>query len=331
MWFRVNTSNLENMSSSEAAGVDALPTFVALDSRAVLDNQRRGASIQIDDRYFHGLELAIDEVDADLAERREIVSQSRQFFNQIQINFDELSYPALTSASARFRSALQQLPEIQYLKQQFPETCFVVPEWLRLNRTVNYGARVYLFRDDDAPSPNEILHENIQSVLQDDRGAFEKYQGALHGYPECCIDFFLEYDRQGQTSPELASVEPIEDAFDDEKITTEVDSSVALTDVVDGLFDDERGYAYLAREFYPEPDCDRARRRGEKIYETLCETYPERLVKDHFRINAGWSYMMAKAAASGNQSRRPFPGALCREHLLFSLPLSTITETAPYQ
>lgn len=314
------------VSFSNTDGVAGLPTFAALDVRAVVEKERRGASIQVDAEYFRGQESAIDavEVASSLTERRNIASQSRQLYNKIQIDFDSLTRKNLKSASTQFRNLLQQLPEVHYLKRQFPGTCFVVPEWLRTPGEVKYGARIYFFREGDAPAPTDILDRNIDAVVTGNRDEFEQYQGALHGYPECCIDYFSAYERQEETGPELEAVEPIADCIDENEVSKQggIPSS-SIADIVDGIFDSPHVYAFFAREFFPEPNCDQARNRGVSIYDTLCDAYQEPIVKDYFRINAGWSYLMAKAtAAERKSSRRPAPGSLGREHLLFYLPLS---------
>lgn len=314
------------MLSNVTDGVAALPTFVALDVRAVLANERRGASIQIDDGYFRGQQLAIDVVEtpSSLTDRQTIVSQSYRGYNQIQIDIDSLSHETLWSASVQYRNLLQQLPEVQYLKRWFPGTCFVVPEWLRTPGAVEYGARVYFFRDRDSPEPTDILDQNIDAVVTEDNAEFERYQGDLLGYPECCFDYFSDHGRYGKLGPELAAVEPIVDAIDDSELTRGGERpKTSVDDIVGELADRQHFYAFFTREFYPEPDCDQARNCGVSIYETLCDIYPESVVEDHFRLNTGWSYLVAQLTAPDTESqRRPSPGILGREHLLFYLPLA---------
>lgn len=322
------------MASTNTDSVAALPTFSALDVRAVIEQKRRGASIQVDESYFRGQDLAIEAVGtaSTLTDRRNIVSQSRRFYDQIQVDFDSLTRDNLISASTRFRQLLQRLPEVQYLKQVFPETCFIVPEWLRTGGEVKYGARIYFFRDDTAPAPSDILQRNIEAVVADDRADFEQYQGYLHGYPKCCIEYFSTHERQKKTGPELEAVEPIENYIDDDVIAEHQACSASIEDIVDGIFETPQAYAFFAREFYPEPGCEQARHRGVSIYETLSNTYPEALVKDYFRLNAGWSYLMAKATAPEQMSaKRPVPGSLGREHLRFYLPLRVTVTTPRYQ
>lgn len=312
------------VSPSDTDGVAALPTFAALDARAVIEKERRGASIQVDESYFGGQELAIDTVEtaSTLTGRRNAASRSRQFCDQIQIDFDSLTHENLKSASTQFRELLQQLPEVHYLKRRFPGTCFIIPEWVRTHGKVNYGARIYFFREGDAPTPTDILSRNIDAVITGNRAEFEQYQGALHGYPECCIDYFSKYERHEETGPELEAVEPIADYIDDRVVSDHNMRSTSIGTIADEIFETPQVYSFFAREFFPEPNCDQARHRGVSIYETLCDAYPESIVKDHFRINAGWSYLMAEATAPEMMStQRPSPGSLGREHLLFYLPL----------
>ncbi len=322
------------MSPSNVDGAAALPAFTALDTHAVREGERRGASIQLDTRYFRGQELALQAVGdgSTLTERRDIASRSRDVYDQVRLDLDALTRETLESASAKYRRVLQQIPEVQYLKRNFSETCFVVPEWLKAGGNVNYGGRVYFFRDEDAPEPTDVLQRNIEAVVDDDRARFERYQGILHGYPECCVDYFTDYVRGEETGPELEAVETIADRIDDEMISDDVDRSVSIEEITDGLFEIPQTYAFFTREFYPEPGCERARRRGVSIYETLRETYPGALVDDYFRINVGWSYLMANATApETEQADRPFPGSLGWEHLLFYLPLSVALATPRYR
>ena len=320
------------MSLSETA-VGALPTFAALDSYLVLTQQRNGSSIQLDGSYFRGQTRAIDAVETPtaLAKRRTVVSQSRQFYSRIQIDFESLTQENLETASASFRQLLQQLPEVRYLKQQFPETCFVIPEWIRSDGAVDYGARIYFFREESAPTPDEILHRNIEAVVSNTRADFERYQGQLHGYPDCCVDWFSTYNRQQETAPEVAAVEPIADCIDEDALEDGPSASVSVDEITEGLFETPAVYGFFTREFFPEPNCGRAQRDGLSLYEALCEEFPDAIIEDFFRINAGWSYLMAQATvSSAGESQRPAPGSLGREHLLFYLPLSSTVSVSKY-
>jgi hypothetical protein len=322
------------MSPSDIDGVAALPTVAALDTRAVLEGERRGASIQVDESYFRGQEMAIDAINAtsSLATRQELAANSRQLLEQSQVDLDSFTRETLTSESASFREALQRLPEVQYLDQRFPGSCFVVPEWQRTPGGVTYGARIYFFREDDAPGPSEVLDRNIDAVLTDDQAAFAQYQGVLHGYPDCCIEYYAEHDRQTDTGPEIEAMKAIAPYVDDRLDSGNADRSASIDELLGGLFETPQAYAFFAREFFPTPGCERARRQGISIYDTLSAAYPEELVEDYFRINAGWSYLMAKATTpDGRSSTRPPPGSLGREHLLFYLPLSVAVTNPRYQ
>ncbi|WP_254839565.1 hypothetical protein [Natronomonas marina] len=244
---------LNAISSTNTDGVAALPAFAALDVRAVIEQERRGASIQVDESYFYGQELAIDAVGtaAIPSDRRDIVSQSRRFYDQIQVDFDSLTRRNLISVSTRFRQLLQRLPEVRYLKQNFLGTCFVVPEWLRTGGMVKYGARIYFFRKDAAPAPTDIIHRNIEAVVANDRADFERYQGHQHGYPECCIEYFSTRERTAETAPELEAVEPIEKYIDDDVTAERHARSASIGDIADGIFETPRAYAFLRVSFIP--------------------------------------------------------------------------------
>lgn len=321
-------------STTESDGVAALPTFAALDARAVLEQERHGASIQIDQRYFRGQEMAIDALrsTSSLTKRQNIASRSRNVLNDVNVDFKSIAHETLQSASDRFRTIFQQIPEVQYLKFHFPETCFIIPEWLRTRGEIKYGARIYFFREDDAPAPSEIVQQNIDAIVDGDRSEFERYLGALHGYPECCIEWYADRARTDGSGPELEAVDPITNHINDGMISEEIERSISVADVLDEIFGTPSVYAFFAREFFPEPECTEAHGQGLSIYETLRTAYPATLVNDYFRINAGWSYMMAKGTAStkGGENR-PMPGTLGWEHLLFFLPLSVTATTSRYQ
>ncbi|MEF8799625.1 MAG: hypothetical protein V5A56_01140 [Halolamina sp.] len=288
----------------------------------------------MDESYFRGQERAIDAINStsSLEKRQQLASKSRHRLQQTQVDLDSFTRETLQSESASFREALQRLPEVQYLEQRFPGSCFIVPEWQRKAEGITYGARIYFFRENDAPAPTDVLDRNIDAVVTDDQAAFARYQGALHGYPECCIEYYAEHERQTDTGPEVEAMEPIAPYVDDELGSEEMDRSASIEQLMAGLFETPQAYAFFAREFFPRPGCEQARRRGISIYETLCEAYPEELVKDYFRINAGWSYLMAKATTpDGRSATRPSPGSLGWEHLLFYLPLSVTVTNPRYQ
>jgi len=306
--------------------VENLPGFSAIDALAVLNGDRNGSSIQITESYFEAQRRSIDElapVDG-LEDRLGIIQRSRSVWNNISVDFDSLTEDALGEASTKLNEILQQLPEAQYLQQHFPGTSFIVPEWLRTEVEIKFGARVYFFGS-DGPEPEEIVRKNIKSVMADD-DEFTQYQGRLHGYPECCTEYFANW---GSTSdpPEVNSVTPIEKHVNDE-VVDEIDISVSLGEVMSDFFGEPHSYAFFAHEFYPEPECDVARRKGVAIYDSLTELLPENIVRDYFRVNFCWSYLMARDVEShtGSSSSK----RLGREQFLMHLPLRLLVGQQEY-
>jgi hypothetical protein len=313
------------MSSSYEVG--RLPAFAALDGYAVLMGQRRGASIQFDETYFEGQLRALHHSDTEstVTYRTEMLEESRTTCNSLQVTIDSFTEQNLWDESKRLRRKLQRMPEVSYLIQGFPGRCFVVPEWLRMENRLHYGSRLYLFRDEDSPEPADILQENIDSIVNDSPETFERYQGQLHGYPDCCIDFYLNRSAD-QPSPEWRSVEPFTDWIREEAFDEEVSS---LDDVFSRELDPEETYPFFAREFFPEPGCETATARGEAIYEELSTALPDELVRDYFRLNLAYNTLVARTMVHGGD-RRPAAGRLGREHLLFYLPLQNVLSSSKY-
>lgn len=311
--------------------VHALPGFTAIDALAVLKNGRHGASVQITDSYFDGQQNVLEAEAPGLPEERvQVARTSQELWDEIHIDFESLTERNLRDASDRFRDILQRLPEIQYLKRNYPETCFVVPEWLRTPGRVKYGARVYFFAD-DAPSPEDVIRRNIEATVNDTREEFERYQGRLHGYPECCIEYFQGASRTaGEDPPEYRSIAPLEDRVNERPLQQGTTPSTSLDEILPDFFDTPHGYAFFAHEFYPEPGCETARKKGVTIYELLVEILPESLVRDYFRVNFGWSYLMAESVRT-QKSGTPKPGSFGREHLLSYLPLGVLLRRSRYR
>lgn len=308
--------------------VGGLPTFAALDGYAVLAGRRRGTSIQLDGTYFGGQLLALRQFDADPGHERrtEILENSRRAYDAIEVGIDSLTRAELRDESRRFRRELRHLPEVRYLTRNFPGRCFVVPEWLRTGDRLHYGARVYLFRDDDSPDPEEVVAENVEAVVTDSFDAFERYQGRLHGYPDCCIDFYGDRSTDSP-SPEWRSVEPFADRVREDALGG--GPSTSIDDVLPAFLAHEGNRAFFAREFFPEPDCETAAATGRAIFEELSSALPDRLVRDYFGLNFGVDYLVARTVDDGGD-RRPSPGVLGREHLLIYLPLRATSRTPRY-
>jgi hypothetical protein len=187
---------------------------------------------------------------------------------------------------------------------------------------------VYLFREGEAPDPGEVVRENVGAVVEADRERFEGYRGRLHGYPDCCVDRYVDRRPDG-TPPEVRSVEPLAERVDDAALAGGPDPSASLADLLPDLLSEPAAFAFFAREFFPGPGCERARRRGVRVYDALAERVAEALVRDYFRFNAGWSVLVAEATREGHGAP-PAPGALGREHLLLHLPERTVTSPPRY-
>lgn len=316
---------------SSPSAVDELPAFTALDALTVLEGERPGASVQLTQGYLRGQQRMLEAINRpDVTDGRvDICRESRRIWGDLHVDIGSRTEGNLREASTRLRDLLGGLPEVRYLRDRYPGTCFVVPEWLRTPGEVRYGARVYFFAD-EAPAPDEILDRNIRAVLNESQGAFDRYLGSLHGYPECCVDYYAEATRSpAAESPEARSIAPLADIVDEERVHGAAPSSSSVSEILPGFFERPQSYAFFAHAFYPEPECDAARRTGVSIYETLAERLPEPLVLDYFRFNFGWSYLLENAAR-----RRvdvvPEPGAFGREHALFYLPLRMLLGTGSY-
>ena len=314
--------------------LDTLPAVIATDSYAVLGGQRRGTSVQLDGTYFTGQLRAVEALDnssettpkTDLEQRQQLLVESLQKYKNIGVSVGSLTEADLWTASTQFRQELQQIPEVTYLSHQFPGQCFVVPEWLQTGTRLHYGARVYFFQREAAPAPEAVLQRNIDAILNDSFDQFERYQGRLHGYPDCCMDFYC--DRASTTpSPEWRSVEPFADRIDDEALGNR--PPVSLDDVLPAFSEWDGRYGFFTREFFPEPRCETARAKGLSIYDNLSAEYSNQLIEDYFKLSFGYDYLVARAVQNGG-SQRPPPGALGQEQLLFYLPLRELLEMPRY-
>ncbi|RAW45830.1 hypothetical protein DQW50_06345 [Halorubrum sp. 48-1-W] len=314
--------------------ITTLPTFIALDSYAVLAGQRQGASVQLDETYFSGQLQAFEAFDGDTdgssnssrGQRSRDLRESRRAYRSIEVDVDALTEDGLWTASTQFRRELQRIPEISYLERQFPGQCFVVPEWLRTEDHLHYGARVYFFQDDDSTTPKDVMQENIDAILSDSFPKFERYQGRLHGYPDCCIDFY--HDRSSNApSPEWRSIEPFADRINEPALGNGL--SASIDDMLPQFSGRDDRFAFFAREFFPEPGCETALTQGEVIFDSLSSEYPTALIEDYFRLNFSYNYLIARAVHTGG-THRPVPGELGEEHLMFYLPLRELLTIPRY-
>lgn len=318
------------------AAVERLPTFVALEALSVLAGERTGASVPFDATYFDGVgratQAAADDIDGVNPDTRlQQVQQSRLALNTTTVELDAFEREAVLSASENLRATAEQLPEVEFLRSAFPGEVVVVPEWLRTGRMADWGMRAYFFREGDAPAPDEIVARNIDAEVDGNRAAFERYQGDLHGYPECCIEAF--HDRaQDRPDPEWRSVESLADEFRDEALRQ--GQNVSIDDVLPDFFDSKRALAFFAREFFPEPDCETARAAGEQVYDALRSEVGEALARDYFALNYAFCYAVARTLREGaNRGRRgrPSAGDLGMEHFSFYAPLSHVRTFPRYE
>ncbi|WP_318570568.1 hypothetical protein [Salinigranum marinum] len=252
--------------------------------------------------------------------------ESRRAYRSIEVDLDALTEEGLWTASTQFRRELQRIPEINRLKRQFQGECFVVPEWLHTGDRVHYGARIYFFREEESVTPEDVIQKNIDAIPSDSFHNFERYQGRLHGYPDCCIDFYHERTSNAP-APEWRSIKPFADQINDEALGN--GSSAPIDDVLPRFSEWEDRYAFFAREFFPEPGCETALTKGRAIYDGLSSEYSTRLVEEYFGLTFGYNYLVARAVHTGG-SHRPTPGDLGREHLRFYLPLRELLTTSRY-
>jgi hypothetical protein len=306
-----------------------LPAFVALETLAVEAGVRPGASVQLDDSYFEGMGAVLRAADrGELGERRATLKQSKEVFDDINVEMDSVTRSSLREASAKLHGVFRELPEVGLLQSTYPGEAFVVPEWLRRQSDgrLRWGARVYFFREGEAPPPTSLVDRNIEAVLEGELGPFEAHRGELHGYPECCVAAFSDRPDRGD-SPEWRSVESLADLVDEARLG---DRSESVRDVVGGLLAEPRAKAFFAREFFPEPGCERALKRGEAVYDALADRLPETVVEDYVRLNYAYCYAVADALASGAR-QRPAVGELGLEHVLFYLPLARTLNRERYR
>ncbi|WP_132061257.1 hypothetical protein [Halorussus amylolyticus] len=314
--------------------VERLPTFVALEVLSVLQGERRGASVPLDGTYFGGISRAVqalsdEECGIDPESRTSQVQQSRLLLSTASVQLDSFERDELRTASDHLYETAERLPEVEFLRSEYPGECVVVPEWLRTGRVADWGVRAYFFSEGDAPTSDEILEKNIDAVVNGTRPEFERYQGELHGYPQCCIEAF--HDRtQDRPGPEWRSVEPLAARFRGDVFRQEQNPSI--DDVLPEFFESEDAYSFFAREFFPEPDCATARAAGKRVYEVLREELGAALVQDYFALNYAFCYAVAKTLReqAPNQSRRPSAGELGMEHFSSYAPLSHVLTFPKY-
>lgn len=325
-----------------------LPTYLAIDALAVLEGSRPGASVQLGRTYLSGQRTALEGM-ADrpaIRRRRRSVRETEQFLDEITVDVEDVSVDALGTASRRLGRLYRQLPEVTYLREAYPGRCVVVPEWLRGRGELKYGPRVYFLPAADSsdgagpsagdgpgptsvPDPDAILRANVEDVVDGDARDFDRLVGRRHGYPACCIAAYVEADRTRERSPEGASVEPLADRVEEDALEPGRRRNGSIDEVLDAPFELPDVYGFYSREFFPEPGCPEARRRGLSLFDDLEERLPRALVRDHYALNYAWSYLVAGAVGDASAGP-PTPGCLGREDLLFHRPLAVTIAASRY-
>lgn len=309
-----------------ASRVAALPTLAALEALPVLDGARRGASVQLSSRYIENRIAVLTAVDGEaFAERVEELRRSRRILKDASANVDSVTVDELVGACEELRETYLEMPEAARLRSASPGEAVVVPELLASSGGTRFGARAYFFPAGDGPDPGEIVRRNVEAVVVDDRAAFERYQGRLQGYPECCIEHFVDRT-PGVDSPEVRSVRPLESTIRGNRVGA--GRTPSIEEVVPDLLEKPYAHAFFSRTFFPHPGCDEARERGKRIYGTLAEEVGETLARDCFRLNYVLAYVVARNTMSHERRELPPVGALGEEQSYLYLPLrATVTAT----
>lgn len=302
-----------------ASSVGALPTVAALEALPVLEGVRRGASVQVSSRYLGNRISVLAAVDREtFPERIQGLQRSRRILEDASASVDAVSVDELVDAGEALRETYLEMPETERLRSAFPGDTVVVPELLGTAGGIRFGARAYFFPPGDGPHPMEIVRRNVEAVVDDDRAAFERYKGRLLGYPERCVEHFVERAAAADP-PEVRSVRPLESAVRAGLIGAR--RTPSIDEIVPGLLRKDYAYAFFSRAFFPRPGSEEARERGEAIYETLVDAVDEPLARDYFRLNYALAYVVARNTVA--HERREFPpvGALGEEQSYLYLPL----------
>lgn len=240
------------------------------------------------------------------------------------ISIAAVEVPELRDAADELRETYSEIPEVEFLQENYPGDCIVAPEFLRVDNRIDFGMRLFFFRENDAPAPTEIMQKNVRSVVNDEKNTFDRYIGSLHGYPECCVTPFVERSTD-QRSPETRSVAPLESHIRANLIESSAD--VSIKQIAPTFFENEHAYSFFARKFYPEPHCQTAQSRGKAIFDGLIDDLNKSLVQDYFRLNGILDYTISH---KNSDDETPAVGSLGSEHIYFYLPLIATLSSSRY-
>lgn len=314
-------------SSFDAAALSSLPSFVALETAPVLMGRKDGASIQMSDLYFENQLSVLRSLDgASFADRIDSLSDSSETVRNASIHLDSLSVGTLEHAANNVHETYRSMPETKLLRSSFPGDCLTLPEFVRTGGNgIDFGLRAYFFREGDAPDPEDVIHRNVVGVVEETEREFERYQGGLHGYPDCCIDAFMDRS-PGASAPEVRSVEALSCVRED-RIGA---SGVSIADILLDFFENPHAYSFFSRKFFPESDCETAQERGRDIFEGLTAAFPERMARDTFRLNYALCYTLAHSLTPEG-GKLPRVGSLGTEHVYAYLPLKNALSVPRYR
>jgi len=307
-----------------------LPGLTALEVAPVLAGRRPGASVQLDYTYLDGYASVLDAIGRDPGGYRERLRESREALGRAVeatgARVDAIEESPLLEASRALAESAADLPVVESFESAFPGRVVPVAEWNRTGETLDFGVRVYFFRPDDGPEGRTIEERNVSAVVADDRARFERYQGGLHGYPNCCVEAFQD---RGALAPEREAVEAMAGHLSVDRLPgARASVDAVLPDFFCDPDDDE--YAWFAREFFPTPGCPTARERGREVYDALVEWFPRTLVRDYVRVNFLYGFAVA-ARLDDPEAARPRVEALGRESVLLALPLRALSSVDRYQ
>ncbi|EFW90724.1 hypothetical protein ZOD2009_17750 [Haladaptatus paucihalophilus DX253] len=314
-------------SSFDATALSSLPAFAALETAPVLVGRKDGASIQMSDLYFENQLSVLRNLDsASFTDRIAALEESYEIVQNASIHLNSLSVGTLEHAANNVHETYRSMPETKRLRSAFPGDCLTVPEFVRTGGNgIDFGLRAYFFREGDAPDAGEIIRRNVVGVVEDTEREFERYQGGLHGYPECCIDAFMDRSPEAP-APEVRSVEALS-CIREDRIGAR---GASITDILPDFFEDPHAYAFFSRKFFPEPGCATAEERGRDVFEGLTTAFPETMVRDSFRLNYALCYTLAHSLTPEG-GKLPRVGSLGTEHVYAYLPLKNALSVPRYR
>lgn len=319
--------------------IGSLPTFAALEVLPVLQGNKRSATIRFDETYLDGIRSVLESINKEgqFRNRLQSIQDSQQQFEEITVEVPSKEESDLKTASKEMHDMIESIPEINHLRSAYPGDSIIFPQILQspdrqlsARKQVNFGIRIFFFRKSEAPTSDELISENINAIIGESPREFERYVGELLGYPDCCINAF-RHREAGKTPPEAVSVNPLESKVKTESISEHDSGEISIDQLLPNFFEDSYAYAFFAREFFPERQCDRAESVGKGIFKELKQSLNERLVRDYFRINYLYCYVIASAAQDQSRLDRPRIGELGIEHMYSYLPMSAMTTISRYR